>query len=48
MMRLVTFVAGTAFMAAMGAAMFLVAGAANLPSVWLYLRCACSSPQRVW
>jgi len=37
MMRLVTFVAGTAFMAAMGAAMFLVAGAANLPSVWLYL-----------
>ncbi len=36
MMRLVTFVAGTAFLAAAGAAMFLVAGTANLPSVWLY------------
>jgi hypothetical protein len=35
MMRLVTFVAGTAFIAAIGAAMFLVAGAANLPSVWI-------------
>jgi hypothetical protein len=36
-MRLVTFVAGTAFLAAMGAAMFLVAGSPNLPSIWLYL-----------
>ena len=35
--RLTTFVAGTAFLAAMGAAMFLVAGTPNLPSVWLYL-----------
>ena len=37
MMRLVTFVAGTAFLILAGAAMFLVAGTANLPSVWLYL-----------
>lgn len=36
-MRLVTFVAGTAFLVAMGAAMFLVAGTVTLPSVWLYL-----------
>jgi protein-S-isoprenylcysteine O-methyltransferase Ste14 len=37
MMRLVTFVASTAFLVALGAAMFLVAGTINLPSVWLYL-----------
>jgi protein-S-isoprenylcysteine O-methyltransferase Ste14 len=37
MMRLVTFVAGTAFLAVAGAAMFLVAGTPDLPSVWLYL-----------
>jgi hypothetical protein len=37
MMRLVTFVAGTAFLAAMGAAMFLLAGTPDLPSVWVYL-----------
>jgi hypothetical protein len=37
MMRLVTFVAGTAFLILAGAAMFLMAGTANLPSVWLYL-----------
>jgi len=37
MMRLVTFVAGSAFLILAGAAMFLVAGTANLPSVWLYL-----------
>ena len=37
MMRLVTFVAGTAFLILAGAAMFLIAGTANLPSIWLYL-----------
>lgn len=36
-MRLVTFVAGTGFLVVAGAAMFLVAGTSNLPSVWLYL-----------
>ncbi len=51
MMRLVTFVAATAFLVPLGAAMFLIAGTANLPSVWLRLarqslRCACSSPPR--
>jgi len=37
MMRLVTFAAGTAFLILAGAAMFLIAGTLNLPSVWLYL-----------
>ncbi len=37
MMRLVTFVAAIAFLALMGAFMFLIAGTANLPSIWLYL-----------
>jgi len=37
MMRLVTFVASTAFIILLGAAMFLLAGTADLPSVWLYL-----------
>jgi len=37
MMRLVTFLAATAFMAAMGAVMFLIAGTVNVPSIWLYL-----------
>jgi protein-S-isoprenylcysteine O-methyltransferase Ste14 len=37
MMRLFTFVAGTAFLVLMGAIMFLIAGTASLPSIWLYL-----------
>ena len=37
MMRLVTFVAGTAFLAVMGAIMFLIAGTSRIPSIWLYL-----------
>ncbi|MBN2550835.1 MAG: isoprenylcysteine carboxylmethyltransferase family protein [Anaerolineales bacterium] len=37
MMRLVTFLAGTAFLALMGAVMFLIAGTIRVPSIWLYL-----------
>jgi len=37
MMRLVTFLAGTAFLALMGAVMFLIAGTVAVPSIWLYL-----------
>jgi protein-S-isoprenylcysteine O-methyltransferase Ste14 len=37
MMRLVTFLAGTAFLAVMGAIMLLIAGTAAVPSIWLYL-----------
>jgi protein-S-isoprenylcysteine O-methyltransferase Ste14 len=37
MMRLATFVAATAFLAVMAAFMFLIAGTAWLPSIWLYL-----------
>lgn len=37
MKRLTTFLAATAFLALMGAVMFLIAGTADLPSVWLYL-----------
>ena len=37
MARIVTFVAGTAFLALMGAVMFLIAGTVRLPSIWLYL-----------
>ncbi len=37
MMRLKTFFGALAFLALMGAVMFLMAGTANLPSVWLYL-----------
>ncbi len=37
MARLITFIAGTAFLALMGAAMFLMAGTVWLPSIWLYL-----------
>jgi len=37
MMRLVTFLAGTAFLALMGAVMFLIAGTLDVPSIWLYL-----------
>jgi protein-S-isoprenylcysteine O-methyltransferase Ste14 len=36
-MRLTTFVAGSAFLALMGAVMFLIAGTIDLPSIWLYL-----------
>jgi len=37
MMRLKTFFGALAFLALMGAVMFLMAGTANLPSIWLYL-----------
>jgi len=37
MMRLRTFLAGTAFLALMGALMFLIAGTVHVPSIWLYL-----------
>jgi protein-S-isoprenylcysteine O-methyltransferase Ste14 len=37
MMRLTTFLAGTAFLALMGAVMFLIAGTVRVPSIWLYL-----------
>lgn len=37
MARLTTFIAGTAFMALVGAFMFLIAGTVRLPSIWLYL-----------
>src|SRR5512139_3369751 len=37
MMRLTTFLAGTAFLALMGTIMFLIAGTVRLPSIWLYL-----------
>ena len=37
MARIVTFVAGTAFLALMGEVMFLIAGTVRLPSIWLYL-----------
>src|SRR5512136_1632132 len=37
MMRLVTFLAGTAFLALMGAVMFFIAGTVDVPSIWLYL-----------
>ncbi len=37
MARWITLVAGTAFLALLGAAMFLMAGTVRLPSVWLYL-----------
>jgi protein-S-isoprenylcysteine O-methyltransferase Ste14 len=37
MKRLTTFLAATAFLALMGALMVLIAGTADLPSVWLYL-----------
>lgn len=37
MMRLVTFLAGTAFLALMGAVMFGLAGTLALPSIWIYL-----------
>lgn len=36
-MRLLTFLAGAAFLALMGALMLLIAGTVNLPSIWLYL-----------
>ena len=37
MHRLITLVAATAFVALMGAAMFLLAGTTNAPPIWLYL-----------
>ncbi len=37
MFRLITFVAATAFLALMGAAMFAIAGTVRVPSIWLYL-----------
>jgi protein-S-isoprenylcysteine O-methyltransferase Ste14 len=37
MMRLVTFLAATAFLVPMGVVMFLIAGTVNVPSIWLYL-----------
>jgi protein-S-isoprenylcysteine O-methyltransferase Ste14 len=37
MMRLTTFLAATAFLALAAAIMFLIAGTARLPSIWLYL-----------
>lgn len=36
-MRLITFLAGTAFLALSGALMFLIAGTTDVPSIWLYL-----------
>lgn len=36
-MRLVTFVAGTAFLVLLGAALFLIAGQSDLPWIWVYL-----------
>jgi protein-S-isoprenylcysteine O-methyltransferase Ste14 len=37
MMRLVTFLAATAFVVLMGGVMFLIAGTLGAPSIWLYL-----------
>ena len=37
MMRLVTFLAATAFIVLLGAVIFFIAGTVNLPSIWLYL-----------
>ena len=36
-MRLTTFLAATAFLALMGAVLFLIAGTLEVPSIWLYL-----------
>jgi len=37
MMRLVTFLAATAFIVLLGAVIFFIAGTVNLPAIWLYL-----------
>ncbi len=37
MMRLITFVAATAFLIPLGAALFLIAGTTDLPWIWVYL-----------
>jgi protein-S-isoprenylcysteine O-methyltransferase Ste14 len=37
MARLTTLLAGTAFLALMGAVMFVIAGTIKVPSIWLYL-----------
>jgi protein-S-isoprenylcysteine O-methyltransferase Ste14 len=37
MMRLTTFLSGSAFLVLMGAVMFLIAGTTRVPSIWLYL-----------
>ncbi len=37
MMRLVTFLAATAFIVLLGAVLFCIAGTVNVPSIWLYL-----------
>lgn len=37
MMRLITFLAATAFLVPIGVVLFLIAGTLNVPSIWLYL-----------